>query len=53
MMNIGLTPALDRQITFPPWLTSNPSMLGPSPTEIGWLDTFVSWNVITTGCPGP
>ena len=33
-MYIGLIPAFDRQITLPPWLTSKPSMLGPSSTWI-------------------
>jgi hypothetical protein len=51
-MNIGFAPALERQTDVPSWVTVNPSMLGPSPTEIVRLDSFVSWNVISIGWPG-
>ncbi len=49
---IGLPPALDLQTTAPPSVTMKPSMLGPSSTVTGRLETFVSRKVISTGCPG-
>jgi hypothetical protein len=48
---MGLTPPFDCQTGAPFWVTSKPSIEGPSTTLSGWLLVLVSVNVIRIGWP--